>query len=71
MDIRWTDRAKYSQRITTPILERLLHWVEVIQMDGESYRMNHKEKHLKVNQRKCPFLLSVSVHLYFTVKLHY
>lgn len=33
-----------DQGITTAILDRLLHRVEVIQMDGDSYRMKNKQK---------------------------
>lgn len=32
-----------DQGITTAILDRLLHRVEVIHMDGDSYRMKHRE----------------------------
>ena len=43
---QWSDLMG-DQGITTAILDRLLHRVEVIQMDGESYRMKHKEKIFK------------------------
>ncbi|WP_026801855.1 IS21-like element helper ATPase IstB [Pontibacillus halophilus] len=33
-----------DQGITTAILDRLLHRVEVIHMDGDSYRMKHRRK---------------------------
>ena len=33
-----------DQGITTAILDRLLHRVEVIQMDDESYRMKHRQR---------------------------
>lgn len=32
-----------DQGITTAILDRLLHRVEVIHMDGDSYRMKHRK----------------------------
>ncbi|MEC0439106.1 ATP-binding protein, partial [Bacillus subtilis] len=32
-----------DQGITTAILDRVLHRVEVIHMDGDSYRMKHRK----------------------------
>ncbi|MFC4774925.1 ATP-binding protein [Ruoffia tabacinasalis] len=33
-----------NKRVATAILNRLLHRVELIQMDDESYRMKHRQR---------------------------
>lgn len=41
---QWSDLMG-DQGITTAILDRLLHRVEVIHMDGNSYRMKNKQNY--------------------------
>ena len=39
----WTELVD-NQGMMTAILDRLLHRVEIIHMDNESYRMKHQQK---------------------------